>query len=186
MSVAHRINEAEYTQIVLSDQEHRWELVEGQLREKPGMSWEHANIASLLNHLLQLQLDRAQYRVLSEARVRRPAATIFLPDMLVVPTEYGEPFRERPGTLAIFPGPLPLVVEVWSASTGDYDVDTKFPIYMQRGDLELWRIHPYEQTLTAWVRQPDGTYLESVYRDGTVTLSALPSVTISLAELFDV
>jgi Uma2 family endonuclease len=186
MSVAHRINEAEYTQIVLSDREHQWELVEGQLREKPGMSWEHVNIVSRLNVLLQLQLDWAQFRVLPEARVRRPAATIFLPDLLVVPTEYGEPLRERPGTLAVFPGPLPLVVEVWSASTGNYDVDTKIPVYMQRGDLEIWRIHPYEQTLTAWVRQLDGTYLESVYRDGTVTLSALPSATISLAELFDV
>lgn len=186
MSVAHRINEAEYTQIVLSDREHQWELVEGQLREKPGMSWEHVNIVSRLNVLLQLQLDWAQYRVLPEARVRRPAATIFLPDLLVVPTAFGEPFRERPGTLVIFPGPLPLVAEVWSASTGNYDVDTKLPVYMQRGDLEIWRIHPYERTLTAWVRQPDGSYAETVYREGAINPSVLPGVTISLAELFDV
>jgi Uma2 family endonuclease len=186
MSVAHRISEAEYTRIVQDDPDHQWELNEGELREKPGMSWEHANIVTRLIVLLQLQLDWAQYRVLTEARVRRPAATIFLPDVLVVPTAFGEPFRERPGTLAIFPGPLPLVAEVWSSSTGNYDTDTRIPVYMQRGDLEVWRIHPYERTLTAWVRQPDGRYEETLNREGVIALSALPGVTIGMDDLFDI
>jgi hypothetical protein len=34
--------------------------------------------------------------------------------------------------LATFSQPLPLVVEVWSASTGDCDVNTKIPGYMAR------------------------------------------------------
>jgi Uma2 family endonuclease len=105
---------------------------------------------------------------------------------MVVPMAYGDPFRGKPGTLAIFPGPLPLVAEVWSASTGNYDVDTKIPVYMQRGDLEIWRIHPYDRTLTSWVRQADGTYQETVYRGGVVGLAALPGVTIDLDRLFTV
>ena len=139
----------------------------------------------LLRYLLQHQLDRTEYRVFVESRVRRPTATIFLPDVMVVPTSYGEPFRGRPGTLAIFSDPVPLIVEVWSSSTGDYDVDAKLPVYQQRGDLEIWRIHPYERTLTAWRRQPDGSYEETIHRNGIVTPVALPGVEIDLEALLD-
>ena len=77
------------------------------------------------------------------------------------------------------------MVEVWSPSTGDYDVDAKLPVYQQRGDREIWRIHPYERTLTSWLRQPDGSYQETLHRGGIVALVALPGVTIDLDELFD-
>jgi Uma2 family endonuclease len=107
-----------------------------------------------------------------------------VPDLFVVPTAYGAEFRGRPGVLAIFSAPLPLVVEVWSTSTGDYDVDAKLPIYQQRGDLEIWRIHPYERTLTAWIRQPDGTYFETIHQ-GIVHPVSLSGVAINLSELFD-
>ena len=56
--------------------------------------------------------------------------------------------------------------------------------YQRRGDLEIWRIHPYEHTLTAWRRQPDGSYAESLHTSGTVSPNALPGVTIDLDALF--
>lgn len=174
-----------YQDLVLSDPHHTWELLDGQPREKPGMSWEHLDIITELVTLLRLQLDRTKFRVFAEGRVRRPVATVFIPDIMVVPTAYGDTFRGRPGTLAIFPEPLPLVVEVWSQSTGDYDVDTKIPVYRQRGDQEIWRIHPYEKSLTAWRRQPDGSYDETVDREGVISPVALPGVSIRLADLFD-
>jgi len=87
--------------------------------------------------------------------------------------------------LAIFSGPLPLVVEVWSSSTGDYDVDAKVPVYQQRGDLEIWRIHPYAPTLTSWQRQLDGSYQETVHRGGSVAPIGLPGVTSALNTLWD-
>ena len=158
MAIEQRISQAEYQRFVLSGAGKGWEPHDGRLVEKPGVTWEHMDIASLLSHLLQSRLDRREYRVFVESCVRRPAATIFLPDVMVMPTVYGEPFRGRPGTLAIFSDPLPLIVEIWSLSTGEYDVDAKLPVYRQRGDLEIWRIHPYERTLTAWRRQPDGSY----------------------------
>jgi Uma2 family endonuclease len=122
MSVAQRITEAEYQQIVLTDDEHNWELLDGQLREKPGMTWDHDEVVTALSSLLYFQVDRRQYRVRVEGRVRRPG-TIFRPDVSVVPASYGDEFRGRPEVLAIFSEPLPLVVEVWSRSTGNYDVD---------------------------------------------------------------
>ena len=78
-----------------------------------------------------------------------------------------------------------LVVEIWSPSTGTYDVDTKLSEYQQRGDLEVWRIHPYERTLTAWRRQPDGSYAMTLYDGGAIQPAALPSVTIEIDRLFD-
>jgi Uma2 family endonuclease len=185
MAIEQRISEAEYQEFVFAHPDSQWELVDGVLREKPGMSWEHADIVMHLGTLLSNQLDRREYRVFAESRVRRPAATIFIPDLFVVPTAYGAEFRGRPGTLAIFSAPLPLVFEVWSASTGEYDVDTKIPVYQQRGDREIWRIHPYERILTSWRRQSDGSYLETVYREGIVRPASLPGVAIDLSEVFD-
>ena len=148
------------------------------------MTFRHGQIPMLLGHFLLSQLDRAQFQVVSELRVRRSSATVFVPDLMVVPAAYSEEIRDRP-VLAIFSDPLPLVVEVWSPSTGDYDVDAKLPVYQQRGDLEIWRIHPYERTLTAWRRQPDGSYQETIHREGVVKPAALPGVAIDLGALFD-
>jgi Uma2 family endonuclease len=128
--------------------------------------------------------NRDAYAVVSELRVRRSSATVFMPDPMVIPTAYSEEIRDRP-VLAIFSDPLPLVVEVWSPTTGDYDVDAKVPVYQQRGDLEIWRIYPYERTLTSWQRQPDGSYQEITHRGGIVTPVALPGVAIDLETLFD-
>ena len=76
-------------------------------------------------------------------------------------------------------------MEVWSRSTGGYDVDAKLPEYQRRGDLEIWRVHPYERTLIAWRRQLDGTYTELLYTGGRVRPVAMPDVTADLDALFD-
>ena len=183
MAVVQRRSEAAYQEFVLSGVEGAWELHDGRLVEKPGMTWRHAAIASLLGFFLQSQLNLDEYRVFYEGRVRRPAATVFLPNVFVVPTAFGEEFRDLL-SLAIFSDPLPLIVEVWSPSTGDYDVEAKLPVYQQRGDREIWLIHPYERTLTSRRRQPDGTYQQSVHHGGAVTPVALPWVTIDLDRLF--
>ena len=183
MAVAQRMSEQEYEAFVLSGVEGQWELHDGVLVEKPGMSWKQMASAALLGFLLQSQLDLAEFRVFYESRVRGPTDTIFLPDVMVVPVSYGEGIAELP-VLAIFSQPLPLVVEVWSPSTGDYDVETKIPVYRQRGDLDIWRLHPYEPSLARWVRQPDGSYAESTHHGGVIELTALPGVTIDLDRLF--
>ena len=185
MAVAQRMSEDAYQQFVLTGVEGAWELHDGRLVEKPGMTWNHGGIVAWLSHLLQLQLDRSEYQVrINEGRVRKPADTIFIPDLMVVPTAYGKAFRDQL-SLAIFDEPLPLVIEVWSPSTGHYDVDTKLPVYQQRGDLEIWRVHPYDRTLTSWRRQPDGSYQATLHRGGIVTPIALPGMTIDLNTLWD-
>ncbi len=73
---------------------------------------------------------------------------------------------------------------MWSPSTGSFDVEVKLREYQRRGDFEIWRVHPFERTLTAWRRQPDGSYLESLHRGGTIDPVGLSGVRIDLDALF--
>jgi Uma2 family endonuclease len=173
-----------YEQIVLEDSDRHWELHRGWLVEKPTMTWEHNIAARRLANQLARQLDPADYDVsCNVGRVSRPEESYYIPDVFVIPCEMQSRLR-RPQRKEAYPEPLPLVVEVWSPSTGEYEVDSKLPEYQQRGDQEIWRIHPYERTLIAWRRQPDGSYTETLFTEGMIEPIALPGVRIDLASLF--
>ena len=179
------ITAEEYERLALEDPDHTWELHHGRLREKPGMTVPHNRVTMRLGKQLLLQLDESEYEVrIDMSRVRHGGATYYVPDLFVVPTATVDSLPIATDALEVFGGPLPLVVEVWSPSTGDYDVNEKVGEYERRGDVEIWRIHPYERTLTAWRRQPDGTYIESLHTGGAMQPIALPHVTIDLAALF--
>jgi Uma2 family endonuclease len=186
MAIQTRISEEAYEKLALAEPDRKWELIEGRLREKPGMTYAHNSIAFKLGYILMSQLDWAEYEVRVDAgRVRRPEATYFVPDVFVFPVALITPHLLRDDVLEVYDQPLPLVVEVWSRSTGEYDVTEKLAVYQQRGDHEIWLIHPCERMLTAWQRTPDGSYEESVHREGLMRPTALPNVAIDLAELFD-
>ncbi len=76
------------------------------------------------------------------------------------------------------------MVEIWSPSTGGYDLDVKVTACKARGDAEIWRLHPHQRTLTRWVRQPGGSCAEFVHTGGVIELHALPGVTVDLDALF--
>ena len=181
-----RISGEVYERLALAEPDRKWELHDGYPREKPGMTAAHNDLEVKLGYMLMSQLDRSEYHVRIDAgRVHRPGAIYYIPDVFVVPTAFVTPLLVQHDVLEVYDQPLPLVVEVWSRSTGDYDVGEKLAVYQQRGDLEIWRIHPYERTLTAWRRLPDGSYEETIYREGSVGPTALPGVEIDLAALFD-
>jgi Uma2 family endonuclease len=173
-----------YERIALDQFDDRWELLCGRLRKKPPMTQEHQTTAWWLGHLIGNQLDRRVHQVRDNGSRARRGDTYFIPDVLVIPRGYMRALGPS-GPLESYAEPLPFVAEVWSRSTGDYDVETKFPEYMRRGDEEIWRIDPYQRTVTAWRRQPSGEYTETVYRGGDVPILSLPGVSISLAELFE-
>lgn len=179
------VSEATYRQVAMEDPEGRWELVCGRLRPKPIMTTEHGEVDRKLLRRLILQLDEDEFTVGDNIRQRVSTGSYYVPDVCVVPRAMVRRLRERPGSFEVYEEPLPLVGEIWSASTGDYDVEEKFPEYKRRGDLEIWRIHPYERTLTAWRRQPDGGYGESVHRGGVFRPAFLPGVAIDLDTLYD-
>jgi len=185
MVVDQLVSEAAYVRLVVSDPDDVWELHDGQLVEKPGMSWEHGRAVALLGSALVVQVDWAEFEVrVNEGRVRHPAGSYFVPDIVVVPASLAQRYANQSGTPPVFDEPLPLVVEAWSPSTGAYDVVAKLPAYQERGDFEIWFLHPYERTLTAWVRRADGSYGEVVYRDGVVRTAFLPGVAIRLEDVF--
>ena len=187
MAITHqKICEAGYINLVFANPNRKLELYDGEVRVKPGMSFEHGEVVMWLSQQLLLQLDLRQFKVrMNEGRVRRSPGNVYIPDLIVFPAAYAEFLSGRPGKLAIIPDPLPLVVEVWSAFTGNYDINAKLPVYQQRGDREIWFIHPYEKTLTAWRQQQDGTYEETVYQGAeSIRPIAMPDVVIDLAALF--
>lgn len=180
------ISAATYERVALRDPDRQWELHHGQLREKPAMSFEHNDVMEVLPYQLHSQLDRSKFRILANGgRLRVNDRNYYIPDVAVVPTEMMRALRDRPGRLEMYADPLPLVVEIWSPSTGSYDIRAKLAGHQERGDREIWRIHPYERTLTAWRRQSNGSYTETVYHEGIITPEFLPGVVIDLETLFD-
>jgi len=174
-----------YEEIALGDDERQWELHLGELREKPGMSVGHNYVVGELDGALRDGLDRTEFKVsVNACRLRAGDDIYYIPDLVVVPVAYVEALRDRWDRLEVYAEPVPLVVEVWSPSTGTYDVDTKIPAYRVRGDAEIWRVHPFERTLTAWRRRSDGGYDVDVHRGGIVRPVALAGVAIDLDALF--
>jgi Uma2 family endonuclease len=186
MAVVNRISEQEYRELALHDSDRLWELWDGVPRKKPLMSMKHEDVASYLGAALITQLDRRRFRVnINGGRARLSPRSYYIPDVVVIPAAYKTPFEDDPGAFNAFAEPLPLVVEVWSRSTGAYDVETKLQGYRERGDAEIWFIHPYERTLTTWRRQPDGSYAEEISQGGLVSVASRPAVEIDLDVLLD-
>jgi Uma2 family endonuclease len=180
------VSEALFELVALADDTARWELICGRLRPKPRMTAYHGQIARNLVRQLILQLPGEDLTVEREGpNLRIPGGNYRIPDVCVVPRHLvTQRQQDRPTALEIYEASMPLVVEVWSPSTGDYDVDQKLKEYQQRGDLEIWRLHPRDRALIRWVRQADGTYFETLHAAGVVQPAFLPGVAIDLDTLF--
>ena len=172
-----------FRKVALEDDEGVWEYHCGRLVRKPPMTMEHNYQAAELARQLNMQLDPDAFRVSQNAGHLETGGHYMVPDVSVIPAAYQDRLAGS-HVLEEYADPLPFVAEVWSRSTGDYDVEVKLPDYRLRGDLEIWRVHPYEKTVIAWRRQADGSYTESRYESGTVAIGSLQGVTIDLAQLF--
>lgn len=174
-----------FEQLALSDPEGQWELFDGEARRKPGMTANHNQTMNYLGGDLMRQLDRYQFQVrINSGHMQRTTRNYFIPDVAVVPAELVRAYLGHQ-VLEVYAQPLPLVVEVWSSSTGGYDQRVKLAEYQRRGDAEIWLLHPYDRTLIAWRREAEGTYQEHHQTGGIVAPVALPNVRINLDELFD-
>ena len=181
-----RLSGAAYEKYALEHPDENWELHCGVLRKKPPMTWEHNQTARNLGRMLERQLSLDEYEIIVDmGRVKESDVGYYIPDVYVVPREMLRRLF-RPKELEAYPEPLPLVVEVWSRSTGRYNVRVKLEEYRRRGDAEIWFVHPYRLTVTVWRRRPDGTYDESMHTNGEISPASLPGVTVPLNELFRV
>lgn len=174
-----------YERVALEDPDSKWELFRGVLRRKPPMTQAHNEASIRIAAALLRQLDPHAFRVRNDAgRVRTATDSYYIPDVFVFPAEHADTVRGRTDILEVYDQPLPLVVEVWSPSTGDYDQREKLEGYRRRGDAEIWLVHPFERTVTRWVRGGDGGYVEQQQTAGTVTCSALPGVAVDFDAIF--
>ena len=137
-----------------------------------------------LAYQLLAQLDPDEYEIRAGAGRVASATSYYIPDVFVLPTAHLAALSGQERVFHFYREALPLVVEVWSPSTGPYDIDEKIPEYLARGDLEIWRLHPFARTLKAWRRREDGGYDEVEFTGGTIELHALPGVTVDLDALF--
>ena len=174
-----------FEQMALEDPNRQWELHHGVLREKPSMSFRHNDVMLEVGYQLRHQLDRGAYRVrINAGHVSRLTETYYIPDVFVLPFSASDRFRDHDDVLEVYDQPLPSVVEIWSRTTGDYDVNTKLPEYQLRGDQEIWRFQPFHRVLDVWRRQPEGGYEQTTYDGGRVEVGSLPGVVIDLDALF--
>lgn len=179
------ISAATFKQLALEDDDRAWELRCGQLVEKPGMTMEHNQVAQDLMLQVAGQLDRERFVMRSNAgHIEIAADRYVIPDIAVIPVEYIQARQGQPDRLESYDEALPWVVEVWSRSTGAFDVESKLPWYRERGDHEIWLVHPYDRTVAAWRREPNASYSQHFYSGGRVPVESLPGVTVDLDELF--
>ena len=178
------VSAATFERLALEDEDGQWEMVCGRLRRKPDMTMPHNSIAWRIAFALQSQLSIDDFEMrMNSGHANRGDVSYFIPDVMVLPNAEIEALTGS-RFLEAYGGPLPFVAEVWSPSTGEYDVEDKFPEYKRRGDLEIWRVHPYDRTIIAWRRQVDGTYSETIYTTGAVPVESLPGVSVVLESLF--
>jgi Uma2 family endonuclease len=183
MSTVTTLSEQEYRELAAGDAVHLWELWDGVLVEKPPMKIKHDNMSFYLGLTVANQLDHAVYRVNVNGGKTRLPLTYLIPDVMVIPASYQIPHEDDPDWFTAYPDPLPFVAEVWSRSTGNYDVAAKLPRYRERGDQEIWFIHPYDRTLRTWRLRGDRVYAEDLYRGGIVPIESLPIVSVDFDAL---
>ena len=129
------VDEATFLTLALEEPNAQLELHCGIVRHKPGMSAAHNETMMRLAGWLFQQVDRGEFRVrCNSGHVRQSAERYYIPDVAVLPTALVLPQLPQ-HVLEVYRDPLPLVVEIWSPSTGDYDVETKLPEYQRRGGL---------------------------------------------------
>lgn len=174
-----------YEQLALEEPSEKWELFHGRLRKKPPMTMEHYDMAFELAYAIRSQLDHREYHVRCDQSRVAAGNSYVIPDVFVVPAALASRFRGARDILESYPEPLPFVAEVWSPSTGEYDVSGKLAAYQERGDAEIWLLHPFDHSLDAWRRTSDGSYQAIRHIGGSVVLAALPGVTIDLDGLFE-
>ncbi|MBA3414533.1 MAG: Uma2 family endonuclease [Chloroflexia bacterium] len=185
MAVAQRIDAAAYERLALEEAGRFVELRDSMLVEKPAVSFGHARTIERFSRQLRPQLDPDDHLIFVESARLRGGESYLIPDLVVIPAEVERAAFDRdPHRLAVYDDPVPLVVEVWSPSTGAYDTRTKLPLYLARGDREIWFVDPFERTLSASVRRADGTYEETIHTAGIVECASLPGVRVDLGALF--
>lgn len=163
----------------------RLEYRDGEIFDMSGVNPEHDQIESNLNLRFRLKLQGKPCRMfLANTRIKVPS----LP-----PYRYGdssglcgEPRYEIIGGLKVLTNPA-LIIEILSDSTEAFDRGSKFTHYKSIPSFrEYLLIAQYQVHVTHLLKQADGTWIHSDYKDldDVVTLSAI-GCKLTLSEIYE-
>ena len=161
----------------------RMELIDGELREKAGVSQRHGEIEAqifspLSVHILSNRLGRI-YPSDTQFTVLRNPDKILIPDLAFVREDRLPPEGERWRIAGHAPD---LAVEVISPNDSYDEVVEKVELYQQAGVPLVWLVHPRRKAVVVYpLGQPPRTLLETDILDGG---EVLPGFALSVAEIF--
>jgi Uma2 family endonuclease len=175
-----------YAQLALEDPEGRWEMASGATRRKPPESFLHGAVIDALVEQIVPQLRGSPFRLsVNHARLMIDPYQVCLPDLVVLPRALSaRAVAERPRALETYHTGLPLVIEVWTPATAEYDVEAKIPEYRRAGTDEIWLVHPTARAVTVWVRRPAAGYQEIIRGGGVLTPARIPDLALDIDALF--
>lgn len=171
-------------EVLTFDREHRYEWIDGQLKEKPPMGAEANRVAIILIRLLDAYATANQLGLVfafesgfkifaSDPKKTRK------PDISFVAR--GRLPNDRPprGLVTVAPD---LEVEVVSPNDLAEEIDARVADYLAAGVRRIWIIYP--ATRSAWILRQDGTALRLTEEQELPGEDVLPGFTCPLRTLF--
>ena len=141
-----------YEDYLRLEDEKRYELINGRLKEMPAPTTEHQRILKRLMKVILPMEDESKWEVLpSPVDVILSENVVLQPDIVIVFQQGKSEVRGR-----IF-GPPDLVVEVVSPSSYARDRYEKFSLYEKYGVKEYWLVYPEYRAIEVWCLK-DGKY----------------------------
>lgn len=165
--------------------ERRYELIDGELREMSGPGGKHGRSATKFARFLDEFAEEHSLGVVTVETGYHPADdrhTLLLPDVAFISRENApEPFPDR-----FVPVMPELVVEVVSPNDSIIAVREKAQLYLLNGTKLAWIALPATQSVEVWRMQADGSFVSNILEQSD-TLSGedvLPGFEVRLSRLF--
>jgi Uma2 family endonuclease len=165
------------------DEPGRWELFNGEAVMLASAAPNHQRISRRLCDQFDAFLEGRDCEIFPAIDVRlfpdddETDDVLYVPDLTLVCDKDALDNRA-------YKGPPPLVVEILSPSTSNYDQWVKLANYQLAGVKEYWIVDPETRQMQVCLLR-DGKYVSTYYTaEDTVAVSVLPGCIIRLAEVF--
>ena len=166
----------------MSDDGHRYELIEGDLIVPPAPDLAHQGVSGELHMLLRSAAHRVGAKVFAAPTdVYLSSETVVQPDLLVVLREHVARMTHRG-----IEGAPDLVVEILSPGSSERDRQTKSRLYAQAGVPEYWIVSPEARLIEVLVLRDGGytVHLRAGY-DEPVGSTVLDDLSFPASRAFD-